>query len=93
MIVKNTAQSRYEMSIEGQLALVTYRHGPDRIIYLIHTEVPQALAGQGVGSRLAKGVLDTVRSEGLSVVAECPFLVSYMARHPEYQDLTASNSG
>jgi uncharacterized protein len=33
---------------------------------------------------LVRTTLDAVREEGLRVVAECPFVRSYVERHPEY---------
>jgi predicted GNAT family acetyltransferase len=38
---------------------------------------------------LIRGVLDTARSQGLKVIAVCPFAKTYIARHPEYADLLA----
>jgi hypothetical protein len=52
-----------------------------------HTEVPQELEGQGIGSRLARGVLEAARKRGLKVVPRCPFVSAYMKRHPEFDDL------
>jgi predicted GNAT family acetyltransferase len=32
-------------------------------------------------------VLDDIRTRGLRVVPECPFIVRYLRRHPEQRDL------
>lgn len=85
-VVDNTRQSRFEMAIEGRVAFVTYRRTPDAIM-LLHAEVPRELEGRGIGSRLAKATLDTVRGEGLRVVPRCSFIAAYIQRHPEYADL------
>jgi hypothetical protein len=53
----------------------------------MHTEVPKALEGRGIGSGLIRGVLDAARSEGLKVKPVCPFAKAYIERHPEYADL------
>ena len=58
-------------------------------IALLHTEVPDALSGQGIGPKLVRGTLDAVRAEGLKVVPRCEFVAAYVARHPEYRDLLA----
>ena len=52
-----------------------------------HTEVPEALSGQGVGSKLARRVLDALRAEGAKIVPRCEFVAAYVERHPEYRDL------
>ena len=57
-----------------------------------HTEVPESLEGRGVGSKLIAGALDDVRHRNLKIVPECPFVASYVQRHPEVQDLLASES-
>jgi uncharacterized protein len=84
----NTADHRFELDLDGGMALMYYRLEPG-VITLMHTEVPPAFGGQGVGSTLVRGVLDIVRARGLKVVARCPFVAAYIGRHPEYNDLTA----
>ncbi len=85
----NPAASRFEMASGGAVAFVAYERAGDRRIALLHTEVPEALSGQGVGSKLVRGVLDRIRAEGGKVVPRCEFVAAYVARHPEYRDLLA----
>ena len=89
-ITDNAAASRYELDVDGTAAFVEYARAGDAIV-LVHTEVPEALAGQGVGSRLAKAVLERVRAHGGKVVPRCEFIASYIERHPEYRDLVAGD--
>ncbi len=70
-------------------ASVEYRRAGDGRIALLHTEVPEALSGQGVGSKLVGGTLNAVQAEGLKVVPRCEFVAAYIERHPEYRDLLA----
>jgi predicted GNAT family acetyltransferase len=84
----NEARHQYELEVDGQLALAAYRLRDGRITFT-HTEVPDALAGQGVGKRLVKAALDDVRERGLKVVPACPFVKHYVDTHPEEQDLLA----
>jgi uncharacterized protein len=53
---------------------------------LVHTEVADAFEGQGVGSTLARDVLDRTVADGLAVRVTCPFLKSWVERHPGYAD-------
>ena len=85
----NEAASRYEADIEGQKAFAVYQKDGDEITFT-HTEVPSALEGQGVGSRLAQVALDDAKEQGLSVVPACPFIAAYIEEHPEYQELVSS---
>ena len=88
-IVKNAAARQYEMQVGEHVALVQFRRETDGTVRLLHTEVPAALEGQGIGSRLARGVLDSIRAEGQQVVPQCTFIAGYIERHPEYQALVA----
>ena len=82
----NPAAGRFEAAVDGQLAQAQYRRVGERILFT-HTEVPEQLEGRGIASKLAKTALDYSRAEGLTVVPLCPFIASYIERHPEYADL------
>src|SRR5271165_3591254 len=85
-LTDNITRHRYEMKVDGAVAFVEYRLDADRAV-LVHTEVPQALSGRGVGSAIARAVLDDARARGLRVVPECPFIADFMGRHPDYANL------
>lgn len=87
-ISDNTAQSRFELEVEGHLAAAHYERNGN-VITFTHTEVPPELGGKGVGSALVKGALDQARAQGLKVVAECPFVKAWIGKHAAYADLLA----
>ncbi|WP_402463163.1 GNAT family N-acetyltransferase [Isoptericola aurantiacus] len=66
-----------------------YYRAEDGTVTFTHTEVSPEFEGRGVGSALVAGALQQVRADGDRVVAQCPFVEAYLARHPEYQDLIA----
>lgn len=82
----NPELKRYELGVEGHVAAAYYRLEPG-VVTFVHTEVPNELAGRGIGSALARGALDDARAQGLKVVAQCPFIGAYIAKHDEYGDL------
>jgi uncharacterized protein len=82
----NTAQRRFELDVDGAVAFVTYRPIADGL-YLLHTETPAELRGRGIGSRLARGMLETIRARGQKIRVGCDFLIAFMRRHPEFDDL------
>jgi predicted GNAT family acetyltransferase len=86
----NPTQQRFELEVEGRIAAACYSLAPG-VITFTHTEVPDAMAGRGIGSRLARGALEAVRARGLQVVAQCEFIAGYIAKHAEYQDLRAGS--
>jgi predicted GNAT family acetyltransferase len=82
----NAAESRFELDAESHTAFAYYSM-TGNVITFRHTEVPPALAGHGIGSRLVRGALELARAQGLKVVPQCPFVSAYMAKHPEFDDL------
>lgn len=85
-VTHNARASRFEVSLEGQLAVAEYRRRGD-VVHFTHTEVPDVMEGQGVGSTLARTALDHARAEGLRVVPQCPFIAAYIREHREYEEL------
>ena len=83
---ENADLHRFELDADGHVAFSNYKRG-DGLLTILHTEVPKALEGRGIGSTLIRGVLDAVRAEGLKVNPVCPFAKAYVERHPEYADL------
>jgi predicted GNAT family acetyltransferase len=86
-VVDNPGGSRFEVTVDGHHAGAAYyqRHGD--VITFTHTEVDDEFEGHGVGSRLARGALDSARAQGLQVDPQCPFIKEYIERHEEYADL------
>ena len=85
-IIDNKQANRFEARVENELAVLEY-HSSSNVMILNHTEVPQHLEGQGVGSFLIKHVLDEARANQNSIVPMCPFVAAYIRRHQEYRDL------
>lgn len=78
--------SRFEARAGATLAgFVEYRRRGVRVV-LLHTEVPPAFAGRGVGAALARHIFEGARAEGIRVSVRCPFLLAWLERHPEFAD-------
>ena len=85
--IRNNAKlNRFELDVDGHTAVSYYKLAPG-VITFTHTEVPQELSGRGIGSQLARGALEATRAQGLKVVATCPFVSAYIAKHPEFENL------
>jgi predicted GNAT family acetyltransferase len=78
---------RYEARLDGELAGVLEYVLKRSRIALVHTEVAPNHEGHGVGAALARFALDDARRRGLRVIASCPFVRSYLAKHPEDHDI------
>jgi uncharacterized protein len=84
----NTALNRFELDVDGRIAVAHYRPSPGLITFT-HTEVPSELGGRGVGSTLVRGALELAHAQGLKVASRCPFVSAYLGKHPEFNDLLA----
>jgi uncharacterized protein len=74
--------SRFELVKDGHVAFLKYERRPDAFV-LVHTEVPTALQGTGVGTRLVKGALELARAEHRPLIVRCPFVNAYLKKHPD----------
>ena len=81
-VVHLPEQSRFEVAGEPDPAVLVYERGEGDVA-LLHTVVPTAMEGHGVGSRLVATALAWARDEQLEVVPVCSFVQTYLQRHPE----------
>jgi hypothetical protein len=88
LVRDNTERHRFELDALGHTSFSDYKRA-DGVLTIMHTEVPATLNGQGIGSKLVRGLLDLARAEGAKVKPLCPFVKAYIAKHPEYADLLA----
>ncbi|MET8277999.1 GNAT family N-acetyltransferase [Micromonospora sp. NPDC005174] len=86
-------RERFEARDEtGAVAgIVTYQLTGGIIAYT-HTEVDPAYEGRGVGSTLARAVMDDARAKGRTVVPICPFLAEWLVKHPEYEEIVVRST-
>jgi uncharacterized protein len=83
---QQVTSGRFELERDGQVAYLEYTLGAG-VLTLQHTEVPQALRGHGMSSKLAEGAFQYARDNNLRVDIVCPSVLTYLAEHPEYNDL------
>lgn len=82
-------RSRLEVRVGGELAgWLDYRPGGDSMI-IAHTEVLDGHQGEGLGGVLVRRALEKARGAGKTVIATCPFALSYVDRHPELDEYLA----
>lgn len=91
IITDAAAAARYEVHRGGELAgFLDYVIKRGRLA-LVHTETLPAHVGNGVAAAVARYALEDARTRGLRVIAICPFVRSYLERHPEYADLVVGS--
>ena len=77
----------YRVEVDGHLAEMTFSRAGARMIIIDHTEVPEALRGQGVGDRLVAQAVADARAEGFAIFPLCPFAASRFRKNPDYRDV------
>lgn len=82
----NTQAHRYEVVLDGQTAVLTYSQRGNQIAFL-HTGVPEELEGHGIANKMAYTALEDARTHHQMVIPACPFVATYIRRHPEYLSL------
>ncbi|MFD4393622.1 GNAT family N-acetyltransferase [Kitasatospora sp. NPDC058397] len=91
LVTDNTEKSRFEIQDGGELAgFAEYHRSGDEIAF-IHTEIDPRFEGRGLAGRLARAALDTAREQALAVLPYCPFIRSWITKHPEYTDLVPAS--
>lgn len=86
-VADNPDRSRYEVTVDGVVAgFAAYVRHPG-FVNFTHTEIGSEHGGQGLGGKLVAGALADVRAQGGKIVASCPFVRSYVEKHPDQQDL------
>ena len=84
---------RYEARLGDALAgWVDYRRmgaGARRRLVAIHTEVPPAFGGRGIGSALVRRVIADARAAGERISPLCPLFQAHFERHAEDRDVLA----
>ncbi len=85
--VEVTENNRFELEIDQSVAFIEFDKMEPNILDLVHTEVPEALSGKGVGSKLVEGALQYSKDNELKIIPSCPFIKSYIDKNPQWKDL------
>ncbi|HVW31954.1 MAG TPA: N-acetyltransferase, partial [Acidimicrobiia bacterium] len=81
-VAEDEATSRFIVTVDGTEAELVYRRRAGRLI-LVHTGVPDAIGGRGVGGRLVRAALARARAGNLTIVPWCPYARRWLAGHPD----------
>ena len=70
-----------------RLAEMTYVMAGESNMIIDHTEVSDALRGQGAGAQLVAAAVAYARDKGIKIRPLCPFAKSVFDKTPEYADV------
>jgi predicted GNAT family acetyltransferase len=88
-LIVNKEAGRFEMHIDGHIAFIEYILAKGDIMFLTHTEVPNALAGKGIGSKIVEKTLDYINDKGYTLAPLCPFVAKYLTKHTDWKSILA----
>ncbi|MBS1846769.1 MAG: nitroreductase family deazaflavin-dependent oxidoreductase [Actinobacteria bacterium] len=81
-IIDETADNRFAVTIDGHEAQLVYRVEANRVV-LVHTEVPEALGGQGIGAALVTAAVERCETTGETLEPECTYAQGWLRKHPD----------
>lgn len=88
-ITDNPAESRFELTVDGELAgFSEYKDNGD-VREFDHTVVHEEFQGNGLSKPLIKFSLDHARDNGLKIIPTCPAYEKFLQKNKEYQELVA----
>lgn len=80
-------RQRFVVRTEDEEAELTYTRPDDQTLDLRRTFTPAVARGKGVAGALVRAALEYARASDLKVIPSCPYVATYLDRHPEYADL------
>jgi uncharacterized protein len=91
-VLFNASAEQYEIRVGDEMAGFTVAKSTDdpNVILFPHTEINETFEGQGLASKLVQGAFDDIRERGLRIKPTCPYILGWLPKHPEYQDLVVS---
>ena len=83
-VIKNLENSRFELNVEGHIAFIDFKQ-EEQLIKLIHTEIPEEMAGKGIAAILVSKTLEYLESNKNTLYPYCPYVYAYIKKHPEWK--------
>lgn len=80
---------RFTVTELGHEAYLEYYELPDGAVDYAHTYTPQEVRGRGIATAIIREALEWARANDRTVVPGCPFVRTYVDRHPEYESVIA----
>jgi uncharacterized protein len=90
-VLNNEVNQQFELTLEGEKATMVYRWYKHKLA-LMHTAVPEKLEGKGIAGALAEYAFDFAEKNKVQILVYCPFVASYLNRHPQFNHLISTTS-
>jgi uncharacterized protein len=90
-IVHDAERSRYELRLDGEVAVVADYRRRDGELSFTHTVTAPELRGRGLAGRLVGHALAEAQRDGDAVLPYCWFVGEYIGQHREYLALVPAD--
>jgi predicted GNAT family acetyltransferase len=91
-VTNHPERLRYEITVDGEPAGLSQYADHRGVRTFVHTEIADRFEGMGLASRLIHDALADVRTRGMTIVPQCPFVRAYVEHHPDVADLVAHDA-
>lgn len=75
---------------DGKVSTLDYEPMGDKKLDYKSTFVPEEQRNQGIAGALVRHALEYAEKKGYQVRPSCPFVRSYIEKHPRFQEITSS---
>lgn len=82
----DTKNNRFTLDVNGAIAKVDYTLKNDKM-YLVYSEVPYNLRGQGIGKILVEKTFEHLTKEGYKAVAVCGYIKLVASRSEKWKHI------
>lgn len=90
-ITHDTENKKFTVMIEEKECYLRYRMREVGKIDLYYTYVPYDFRGRGIASEIVKAAFNYARENNLIVIPTCPYIWTFLERHPDYHDVIISS--
>lgn len=81
-VVDVVEEQRFRYVEVGHEAELVHR-ARDGVLTVVHTGVPDALGGRGIGGHLVRAAVARARERGEVIVPDCPYARAWLEKHPD----------
>ncbi|EMY79478.1 acetyltransferase, GNAT domain protein [Leptospira weilii serovar Ranarum str. ICFT] len=87
-VIHSSMEFKFYATLDGLESYLLYKEEGD-IWNLVSTYVPSEFRGRGLAADLVRTALDKARSLNKKIIPSCSYVVTFLNRHPNYDDLVA----
>jgi len=85
-VIHNKNKNQFTMEVDGEIAQVDYTL-KDGKMYLVYSEVPFNIRGQGIGKVLVEKTFEKLTAEGYEAVAVCGYVKAVAKRSDKWSKI------